>query len=254
MYIMQERRETSGTFETDRTLWANAVSMLGQRWRLCTNIETALGECPVFAGKSFYWTLGTRYSQEEGDDGWGKDNSWADFADGSNSVLMSKTNHNIKTIYIDPMFVYCWASVIDIGPTLNQPCVNPVNVSPISNMDKFPNQIWPTKMIFARALRAVNRVSETILQLDNIPANTRLTQMSINCCFTMFTSSILVIWNIYGNPAPNTQRTQTDKYDITIPVKTHPDLGVGCFMLKHLSPAGTRLLLLLLFYCIFNAP
>ena len=125
MYIMQERRETSGTFETDRTLWANAVSMLGQRWRLCTNIETALGECPVFAGKSFYWTLGTRYSQEEGDDGWGKDNSWADFADGSNSVLMSKTTHNIKTIYIDPMFVYCWASVRDIGPTLNQPCVNP---------------------------------------------------------------------------------------------------------------------------------
>ena len=28
----------------------NAVSMLGQRRRRCANIETALGECPVFAG------------------------------------------------------------------------------------------------------------------------------------------------------------------------------------------------------------
>ena len=28
-----------------------AVSMLGQRRRRCVNIETALGECPVFAGK-----------------------------------------------------------------------------------------------------------------------------------------------------------------------------------------------------------
>ena len=30
----------------------NAVSMLGQRRRRCANIETALGECPVFAGYS----------------------------------------------------------------------------------------------------------------------------------------------------------------------------------------------------------
>ena len=28
----------------------NAVSMLGQHRRRCVNIETALGECPVFAG------------------------------------------------------------------------------------------------------------------------------------------------------------------------------------------------------------
>ena len=28
----------------------NAVSMLGQHRRRCANIETALGECPVFAG------------------------------------------------------------------------------------------------------------------------------------------------------------------------------------------------------------
>ena len=28
----------------------NAVSMLSQRRRRCTNIETALGECPVLAG------------------------------------------------------------------------------------------------------------------------------------------------------------------------------------------------------------
>ena len=28
----------------------NAVSMLAQRRRRCANIETALGECPVFAG------------------------------------------------------------------------------------------------------------------------------------------------------------------------------------------------------------
>ena len=30
----------------------DAVSMLGQRRRRCANIETALGECPVFAGVS----------------------------------------------------------------------------------------------------------------------------------------------------------------------------------------------------------
>ena len=30
----------------------NAVSMLGQRRRRCANIETALGECPVLAGKA----------------------------------------------------------------------------------------------------------------------------------------------------------------------------------------------------------
>ena len=36
---------------------SNAVSMLGQRRRRCANIETALGECPVFAGMGLYRLL-----------------------------------------------------------------------------------------------------------------------------------------------------------------------------------------------------
>ena len=32
----------------------NAVSMLGQRRRRCANIETALGECPVYTPRIFF--------------------------------------------------------------------------------------------------------------------------------------------------------------------------------------------------------
>ena len=80
----------------------NAVSMLGQRRRRWTNIDTALGECPVFTG--------TALAQHWNNIGPSPCVCW----------IVCDWWLTLRTWSIHPMLVECWAIIADAGPALNQ--------------------------------------------------------------------------------------------------------------------------------------